>query len=70
MDFFFNFFFNFSLLYHLSFLVDVFNGSFWKMYIKTINDSDPGLNLLEIIQYTPHATEAKTMHRFLFMKKT
>ena len=27
--------------------VDVFNHSFWKLYIKTINDLDPGLNLPE-----------------------
>ena len=32
---FFNFFKNFFLLYYLSFLVDVFNNSFWKMCIKT-----------------------------------
>ena len=30
---FFNFFLKFTLLYHLSFLVDVFNNSFWKMFI-------------------------------------
>ena len=45
--------------------MDVFNGSFLKMYIKTIHDLDPGLNLLGIIQYTPHAIEAKTMHFYL-----
>ena len=28
--------------------MDVFNHSFWKLYIKTINDLDPGLNLPEI----------------------
>ena len=27
--------------------MDVFNHSFWKLYIKTINDLDPGLNLPE-----------------------
>ena len=45
--------------------MDVFNSSFLKMYIKTIHDLDPGLNLLGIIQYTPHAIEAKTMHFYL-----
>ena len=40
-------FFKFRLLYHISSLVDVFNHSFWKLYIKTINDLDPGLNLPE-----------------------
>ena len=29
--------------------MDVFNNSFWKMYIKTINDLDPGLNLPECV---------------------
>ena len=28
--------------------VDVFNHSFWKLYIKIINDLDPGLNLPEL----------------------
>ena len=27
--------------------MDVFNHSFWKLYIKIINDLDPGLNLPE-----------------------
>ena len=27
--------------------MDVFNHSFWKLYIKSINDLDPGLNLPE-----------------------
>ena len=27
--------------------MDVFNHSFWKRYIKSLNDLDPGLNLLE-----------------------
>ena len=30
--------------------MDVFNHSFWKLYIKTINDLDPGLNLPEQYQ--------------------
>ena len=40
-------FMKFSLPYHISSLVDVSNHSFWKLYIKTINDLDPGLNLRE-----------------------
>ena len=48
LDFFFQFFFKFSLLYRLSFHVDVVNHKFWKLYIKTINDWDPGLNLLNL----------------------
>ena len=32
--------------------MDVFNHSFWKLYIKIINDLDPGLNLPEIVMYT------------------
>ena len=28
--------------------MDVFNNSFWKMYLKTINDLDPDLNPLEL----------------------
>ena len=40
-------FFKFSLPHHISSLVDVFNHSFWKLYIKVINDLDPGLNLPE-----------------------
>ena len=28
--------------------MDVFNYSFWKLYIKTINELDPGLNLPEL----------------------
>ena len=44
-------FFKFSLPHHISSLVDVFNHSFWKLYIKVINDLDPGLNLPEIIQF-------------------
>ena len=35
------------LLHHLSFLVDAFNHSFWKRYITSLNDLDPGLDLLE-----------------------
>ena len=31
--------------------MDVFNHSFWKLYIKIINDLDPGLNLPELNQY-------------------
>ena len=45
--------------------MDVFNSSFLEMYIKTIHDLDPGLNLLGIIQYTPQAMKAKTMHCYL-----
>ena len=41
-------FFKFSLPHHISSLVDVFNHSFWKRYIKVINDLDPGLNLPEL----------------------
>ena len=33
--------------FRLTSLVNVFNHSFWKLYIKTINDLDPGLNLPE-----------------------
>ena len=40
-------FFKFRLLYHITSLVDVFNHSFWKLYIKTINDLVPGLILHE-----------------------
>ena len=40
-------FFKFRLLYHITSLVDVFNHSFWKLYIKTINDLHPGLILPE-----------------------
>ena len=40
-------FFKFRLFYHITSLVDVFNHCFWKLYIKTINDLDPGLNLPE-----------------------
>ena len=36
-------FFKFSLPHHISSLVNVFDHSFWKLYIKTINDLDPGL---------------------------
>ena len=43
---FFNFV-KFPLLYHITSLLDVFNHSFWKLYVKTINDLDPGLNLPE-----------------------
>ena len=32
---------------HVFAITDVLNNSFWKMYIKPINDLDPGLNLLE-----------------------
>ena len=35
-------------------LVDVFNHSFWKLYIKTINDLDPGLNLPELATNMSH----------------
>ena len=35
LDFLFHVFLKFTLLYHLSFLVDVFNNSFWEMCIKT-----------------------------------
>ena len=28
--------------------MDVFNHSFWKLYIKTVNELDPGLNLPEV----------------------
>ena len=47
-------FLKFSFLYNTSSVVDVFNHSFWKLYIKTINDLDPGLNLPEtsLIQTT------------------
>ena len=44
-------FLKFSLLYHISSLVDVFNHSFWKLYIKTINDLDPGLNLPVLVSF-------------------
>ena len=43
------FFFKFSLLYHLSFLVDVFNNDFCKMCIIITNVLEPGLNLLECV---------------------
>ena len=33
-------------IYHFSWMCSFYN-SFWKMYIKAINDLDPGLNLLE-----------------------
>ena len=36
---FFKFFLKFTLLYHLSFLVDVFNNSFWKMCIVFVKNS-------------------------------
>ena len=39
--------FKFSLPHQKSSLVDVFNHSFWKLYIKIINELDPGLNLPE-----------------------
>ena len=44
-------FFKFRLLYHITSLVDVFNHCFWKLYIKTINDLDPGLNLPEFYPF-------------------
>ena len=44
---FFSSFFKVSLLYHLLFLEDVFNNSFWKICIKIPNYVEPGLNLLE-----------------------
>ena len=47
---FFEFFLKLSLLYHISFLVDVLNLSFWKLYIKTLNDFDSGLNVLELFK--------------------
>ena len=40
-------FLKFSLPHHISSLVDVFNHSFWKLYIKVLNDLDPGLKLRE-----------------------
>ena len=40
-------FLKFSLPHHISSLVNVFDHSFWKLYIKTINDLDPGLNVPE-----------------------
>ena len=43
----FSIFLKFTLIYHISSLVDVFDHSFWKLYVKTINDLDPGLNLPE-----------------------
>ena len=46
---FFFFFSKFSLLYHLSFLVDVFNNDFCKMCIIITNVLEPGLNLLECV---------------------
>ena len=42
-------FFKFSLPHHISSRVNVFNHSFWKLYIKTINDLDPGLNVPELL---------------------
>ena len=36
---FFIFFFKFTLLYHLSFLVDVFNNSFWKICVVFVKIS-------------------------------
>ena len=54
-------FLKFSLLYHLSTLVDVFNYSFWKLYIKTINDLDPGINLPE------HQDEKKTTKYYIYI---
>ena len=41
--------FKFSLPHQKSSHVDVFNHSFWKLFMKIINDLDPGLNLPEII---------------------
>lgn len=38
-------FFKSSLFYHLSFLVDVFNSGFCKMYIIITNVSEPGLKI-------------------------
>ena len=49
---FFSSFFKVSLLYHLLFLEDVFNNSFWKICIKIPNYVEPGLNLLECIRDT------------------
>ena len=47
LDFFFQGFFKFSLLYHLSNLLDVFNNGIWKICQQITNDLEPGLNLLE-----------------------
>ena len=41
------FFFKFSLLHYLSYLLNVLNNGIWKMYKKITNDLEPGLNLLE-----------------------
>ena len=64
-------FFKFRLLYHISSLVDVFNHSFWKLYIKTINDLDPGLNLPEFSKLRVHIKDNNKslhgkFHGFLF----
>lgn len=48
--------FKLRLLYHTSFLVNVCNHRFWKMYFKTFNDLDPRLNLLE--KYTRNVMQA------------
>ena len=50
-------FIKFRLPYHLSFLVDVFNNGVRKMCIKTINDLDLDLTLLEQVPsclFLPH----------------
>ena len=50
-------FIKFRLSYHLSFLVDVFNNGVRKMCIKTINDLDLDLTLLEQVPsclFLPH----------------
>ena len=41
-------FFKFSLPHHISSLVDVFNHSFWKLYIKVINDLTQALIYLSV----------------------
>ena len=45
--FFFKFFFQVSISYHLLFLEDVFNNGFWKICLKITYDLEPGINLLE-----------------------
>ena len=48
--------FLFSSFLNLVYLVDVFNHSFWKLYLKVINDLDSGLNLPEL---APHVNARK-----------
>ena len=42
--------------------MDVFNHSFWKLYIKTINELDPGLNLPEHLSELPHLPGVPHLH--------